>query len=391
VFLVVPMLQLVLKGKSIFAADDSTRDILKRGFYGISQENSMLRLSIEEAMYLLDSRNAVCSSGKGELTFGALASRFWKAKKFMARYFAYKDWRDRGLVAKVPSAPYSEPVQNPLKKYPAEPQQLPHYKLTGVFFKSDLLTLVLENEQSRELYDRFWFGQYGAYKAADHGQLSKFDAYETLYLIDKGILSLENITRKELVNYVSKRHKDFLSMYAVYSDWRDKGYVIKTGFKFGTNFRVYFPGARPGTGNGKEWTHSKHVIHVFPKNSRLLISEWARVIRVAHSVRKTFILAVPGEQIPAKASIDFVLYHRHGGEAENPSNSAPKFAMLALGEEEYIGGRELAAAIAQAAKLKLDLLLAIVDRETAVTYYTVRRILLPKSDIEYYEIDWLQP
>jgi hypothetical protein len=35
--------------------------------------------------------------------------------------------------------------------------------------------------------------------------------------------------------------------------------------------------------------------------------------------------------------------------------------------------------------------IAIADRETAVTYYRVRKIELEKSPYEYYEIDWMQP
>ena len=137
--------------------------------------------------------------------------------------------------------------------------------------------------------------------------------------------------------------------------------------------------------------HSKHVIHVFPKESRLLISEWARAIRVAHSVRKTFILAVPGSTSGRKVKIDFILFHRKGGEAEDPEKDAPRYAMLSLSEEEYIGGRELAMAIREAKERKMELILAIADRETSVTYYKVRQIKLPGSEEEYYEIDWFQP
>ncbi len=384
------MLELKIKNRNVFVEDESTKTILKNGFYG-KESNGLLQLSLEEALYLIDSRNAECKSSRGIVSFLDLASKYWKTPKFAARYFAYKDWRDRGLIAKEPGAEYKEPVESPIKKYPAQSLSLPEYHLHGVFFRSDLLSVVAEADAGKELYDKYWFGQYGAYKAEDRGKLNKLDIYETMYLIDKGILSLSNVTRSEVLALATRRHPDFQSVYAVYSDWRDKGYVIKTGFKFGTNFRVYFPGARPSNGPSKDWMHSKHVIHVFPKNARLLISEWARAIRVAHSVKKTFLLAVPGSPVRSSTKIDFVLYHRHGGEADNPSSSAPRFAMLALGEEEYLGGSDLAAAIAEASKRKLELLLAIVDRETSVTYYTVRKILLPKSQHEYYEIDWLQP
>ncbi|MFH0973585.1 MAG: hypothetical protein V1817_02230, partial [Candidatus Micrarchaeota archaeon] len=91
--------------------------------------------------------------------------------------------------------------------------------------------------------------------------------------------------------------------------------------------------------------------------------------------------------------LDFLLYHREsaGSVPENPRNGKPKFVMLALSEEEELGGAELARAIEQAKQLGLDLVLAICDRETSITYYRVKRIELPGSKYEYYEIEWIQP
>ena len=80
-----------------------------------------------------------------------------------------------------------------------------------------------------------------------------------------------------------------------------------------------------------------------------------------------------------------------GGEADIPGVNPPRFAMLSLGEEEYIGGQEFAKAINESKRMGLELLLAIADRETAVTYYKVRQITLPRSRNDYFEIDWMQP
>ncbi|MCL5100333.1 MAG: tRNA-intron lyase [Candidatus Marsarchaeota archaeon] len=374
----------------INVTDQSSRDILARGHFG-TDEKGTLKLEIEEALYLMDLRNAVCRSKDKEISFNELSSKFWKSEKFMARYFTYRDWRDRGLIIKNTDINYTEPNKTPIKQYPGSNISLPKFTLNGIFFKTDLISIVDDKEKGKELYDKLWFGQYGSYKASERGQLNKLDIYETIFLSEKGILNIQNISIKDLVTYASSRRKDFQKLYEVYRDWREKGFVIKTGFKFGTHFRVYFPGAKPSQNDGKEWTHSKHVIHVFPKESRLLISEWARAIRVAHSVRKTFILAVPGSSSTKKADIDFILYHRRGGEAENPTKDPPRYAMLSLSEEEYIGGKDLAAAIRQAKSSKLELILAIADRETSVTYYKVLQIQLPGSKEEYYEIDWFQP
>ncbi|HVA82789.1 MAG TPA: tRNA-intron lyase, partial [Candidatus Aquilonibacter sp.] len=367
--------------------DQSTRDQLEKGYYGESLKGK-LTLIPEEALYLMDARNAQCSANKKPVSFGEIASKF-SGKKLMSRYFAYKDWRDRGLILKSASAKYVMPHANPIKKYPASKISLPSFKMRGSFFKHDLLSIIEDNQKGKEIYEKLWFGQYGTYKAADRGQLNKLDAYETLFLMEKGKLTLANATKKSVLNQAKGRRKDFPKLYEVYKDFREHGYVIKTGFKFGTHFRVYFPGARPIKDDN--WVHSKHVIQVFPKESKLLISEWARAIRVAHSVRKTFILAIPGKANSKRVGIDYILYHRRGGDTDVPGKAPPKYAMLSFGEEEYIGGAELSGAINEAQKRKLELVLAIADRETAVTYYKVKRIELPKSRHDYYEIDWMQP
>ncbi len=383
------MLELELVNKEVVATDQSTIDILKKGSFG-KRSNGTMRLEPEEALYLLDVRNASCIMDGKRLHYNDVAERLGVKGKAMARYLTYKDWRDRGLVIKKPEHAQRATSKTPIKRYPASNQRIRDYGLEGRFFPEDMMTIIDDPKKGREIYEEQWFGQYGTYKASDRGVLNKMDIYETLFLIDHNVLSVSNATRKAIVDTALKRRGDFLKLYEVYSDWRSKGYVVKTGFKFGTHFRIYFPGAKPMQ-NGEPWAHSKHVIHVFPRDVKMLISEWARAIRVAHSVRKTFILAIPGKSRKKHLSIDFVLYHRKGGNIETPGTDAPRYGMLSLSEDEYIGGAELSAIINDAKERKLELIIAIADRETAVTYYKVKRIELPRSEYEYYEIDWMQP
>ena len=379
------------KRKRLFATDQSTIDILKNGNIG-SYENNTLDLMVEEALYLVDVRKAVCTeigSGKA-MTFNDIAEEFIKKSKLMARYFTYKDWKDRGLMIRPPAPGLVSSQSATVKKYPASELRLKEVHFEGVFFPGDMTTVIDDPAAGQEIYEKYWLGQFGTYKVAGHGTLNKLDVYETLFLADEGALRIRNYSRKQVMDVAIARRFDSQKLYDVYRDWRSKGYVIKSGFKFGTHFRVYFPGASP-VKTDSEWIHSKHVLHVFPRDTKLLISEWARAIRVAHSVRKTFILAIPGKSRRKKLAIDFVLYHRHNGNIEVPGSDSPRYAMLSLGENEYIGGSELAAVINEARSRRLELILAIADRETSVTYYKVRIISLPKSDYEYYEIDWMQP
>ncbi|MFQ5405545.1 MAG: tRNA-intron lyase [Candidatus Micrarchaeia archaeon] len=376
--------------KKVIVRDLISVQALDRGFFGVEYQGKKTQLQLlpEEALYLIDVRNASCNFKGKEVSFNVLAEKFQDNKKFLARYFCFRDWRDRGIIPR----PIKEAVKNygrsPVIKYPSGDFKKFNVKSRGLFFSDDLMSII-DHEEGKEIYEEHWFGQYGTYKAKKHGKFLKLDAYETLFLMKHCKFKL-NINRKKLVEEALRRRSDFLSLYEVYEDWRLHGFVLKTGFKFGTHFRLYFPGALP-TLETSQWMHSKHVIQVFPREAKLLISEWARAIRVAHGVKKTFILAIPGVKKEVAAELDFLLYHRKKAEIETPKNGGPKFVMLALSEEEEIGGAELAQAIQKAKKLGLDLVLAICDRETAITYYRVKRIQVPKSKYEYYEIEWVQP
>ncbi|MBI3588678.1 tRNA-intron lyase [Candidatus Micrarchaeota archaeon] len=383
-----------LRGEGLVVANLLSVQAIDKGFFGSEYEGRKTQLSLmpEEGLYLMDVRGAVCrrQSDGHELSFNTVASKF-QGKKFLARYYCYRDWRDRGIIARPMSEAHGNYGRSPVLKYPSQDYAPPKVRSKGLYFYDDLMSVIDDNAAGEALYENGWYGQYGTYKAKKHGQYLKLDAYESLFLMKHSGYAL-NIKEERLIKEAKMRRADFLALYDVYEDWRLRGFVLKTGFKFGTHFRLYFPGANPNLAND-EWMHSKHVIHVFPRESKMLISEWARAIRVAHGVKKTFILAIPGIKKPEDAGVelDFLLYHRKKEGIENPRHDKPKFVMLALSEEEEIGGAELAGAIEQAKQLGLDLILSICDRETSVTHYRVKRIELPKSKYEYYEIEWVQP
>ncbi|MEW5955400.1 MAG: tRNA-intron lyase [Candidatus Micrarchaeota archaeon] len=382
--------QFELEDAKFIVKDLISVQALDRGFFGSDYEGqkTVLELAPEEALYLLDVRNAECRRKNRIVSFNQAASGFKDRPKFLARYFCYRDWRDRGLIARSMAEAQGSYGRSPVVKYPSQEFECPKAAFKAAYFSDDLISII-DAEESIGLYEENWFGQWGTYKAKKHGRLLKLDAYETLFLLKHGGLKL-NVKEARLVKEAEKRRSDFLALYDVYEDLRLRGFVLKTGFKFGTHFRLYFPGAKPVLGQ-EEWMHSKHVIHVFPREAKMLISEWARAIRVAHGVKKTFILAIPGVRKEVAAELDFLLYHRKKGEIETPKEDSPKYVMLALSEEEEIGGAELAQALLKAKQLGLDLILSICDRETSVTDYRVKRVELPKSKYEYYEIEWVQP
>lgn len=390
-------LELDRKTKEILVREQSEVSSLQNGFYG-SMKKGVISLGPEEALYIMDIRNGRCFDEVGNpYSFNELASLFLKEKKILARYLTYKDWRDKGLVLRYMNEAEGNYGRNVMKKYKSVKFQAPSYALDGLFFPDDLQTVVDDEVVGKELYERYWLGQFGTYKAAHRGRIMKLDVYETLFLIKHGNLRLKNASKEEVIEAADERIKYFDDMYAVYEDWRERGYVIKTGFKFGTHFRIYFPGASPVL-EDDEWMHSKHVIHIFSRRSKMIISEWARAIRVAHSVKKTFILAIPGKKTPITVDskhprLDFLLYHRKKDKSgiETPKDGKPKFLMYSLSEDEYIGGEELAKALAECKQFGLEMVMAISDRESSVTYYVIKAVELPGTEYEYFEIEWVQP
>jgi tRNA-intron endonuclease len=387
-------LELDRKAKKISVREPSHVTSLQKGFYG-QMNKGIITLAIEEALYIMDIRNGKCYDEAGnEHTFNDLVSFFIKKKKLLARYLTYKDWRDKGLILRDSSEAKGKYGKASSKKYTKSKFKLDSYSYEGVFFPDDIQTVLDDEIVGRELYERHWIGQFGTYKSSHRGKITKLDVYETIYLLRHGGLRLRNSDEKKVWKEADSRIKYFDDMYSVYEDWRKRGYIIKTGFKFGTHFRIYFPGASP-VKTEKDWVHSKHVIHVFSRRSKMIISEWARAIRVAHSVKKTFILAIPGkskkEKKKKKHLLDFLLYHRKSGGIENPKDGKPKYLMLSLTEDEYIGGEELANALEECKEYGLEMIMSISDRESSVTDYMIKRIDLPGSVYDYFEIEWIQP
>jgi len=388
-------LELDRRKRSIVVREPSNVSSLQNGFYG-QMKKGVIYLSPEEALYIMDIRNGRCFDEAGnEHTFNDVASLHIKRRKLLARMLTYKDWRDKGLILRPISEASGSYGRSVLARYESSDFSMDSFSFEGLFFPDDLITMVDDQQTGKLLYERYWIGQYGTYKAAHRGRITKLDIFETIYLLSKGGLRLGGKAIADVQKVARKRIKFFDDIYSVYSDWRDRGYVIKTGFKFGTHFRIYFPGASPVL-EQDEWMHSKHVIHVFPRKHKQLISEWARAIRVAHSVKKTFILAIPGkkgkaEYDPKKPRLDFLLYHRKGAGIETPKTGSPQYLMYSLTEDEYIGGEELSKALAECKHFGLEMMVAIADRESGATYYLIREIDLPGSEYEYFEIEWLQP
>jgi tRNA-intron endonuclease len=316
-----------------------------------------------EALFLIEFSNAKCIKGKKELT----AIEFIKQQRInLQEYFFYRDLRLRGFNVYFENF---EKQKSKIKRisFKKQKKQKIDFKFKGFF--EGLTTIVEDEKIAKKLYEKYWFGQYATYKLPNLGKFNKLDIFETCFLVEKGNLKL-NITKKELFEIAKKKIQNFEELYQVFKDWRKQGFVVKTGFKFGCDFRIY-ANAKPNKN-----IHSKYVLHLLPKE-KTRVNELSRAIRVAHSVRKKFILALPNAKI--KTTKLYMI------------KKEKKFYLATyLFEEGLINLSEILFLIKQAEKLGVEPVIGIVDRETSLTYYILRRINLENSKFNYFEIDWVR-
>ena len=84
--------------------------------------------------------------------------------------------------------------------------------------------------------------------------------------------------------------------YTVYRDLRKKGLPVRTGFKFGCDFRVYDRGVKPlkrGPKGAKE--HTKWIVFAVPEGYVFSFPELSRAVRLAHNIRANMLWAVVSE------------------------------------------------------------------------------------------------
>lgn len=117
------------------------------------------------------------------------------------------------------------------------------------------------------------------------------DLMEGLYLAEKGMITIyegsgkRKVGLKKLKQKARQLYEEFDEKYAVYRDLRDSGLIVTPGIKFGCDFAVYKYG--PGV------EHAPYMVSVKKAGSEISATEIVKAGRLATTVRKRFIIAVP--------------------------------------------------------------------------------------------------
>lgn len=141
-------------------------------------------------------------------------------------------------------------------------------------------------------YDRFLEKSYGKLQK-DRLELG---FVETLYLLEKKKIRLtregKSFSFRKMIEFALKKDKRIHEKYIVYKDLRDRGLVVKTGFKFGCDFRVYKRGVIVKKGPKAPSEHTKWIVYAVPEDYACAFQELSRAVRLAHSIRARMLWAI---------------------------------------------------------------------------------------------------
>lgn len=145
--------------------------------------------------------------------------------------------------------------------------------------------VIVKDENAHNLYNKRYYGN-----LTDSGLELSF--IEALFLLTKNKIEIYDddklITKEDLTDIIRQKH--IFSHYLVYKDLRIRGYIIKTGFKYGSDFRIYERGHAPGDG------HSNFLVKILSEEQEIKVRDFSSYVRVAHGVRKTLLLAVVDDE-----------------------------------------------------------------------------------------------
>jgi tRNA-intron endonuclease len=148
-------------------------------------------------------------------------------------------------------------------------------KSNGILLENRVI--LFDKKISADMFEKEFYGK-------PFGTGLQLSIVEALYLFEKGYIEIHSEEGKKISRTrLEKIQPDLKLRLKVFKDLKKRGMIVKTGFKFGTNFRAY--------SLNPDETHAEYLIHVVEKG---FISNWAeisRAVRLAHSVNKEIVFA----------------------------------------------------------------------------------------------------
>lgn len=331
----------VLKDDIVVVADQKEGcQIFNKGNYGYPLSGGGVNLDLLEATYLLESKRLDVTLDGRNMTFGELFDHSSKVHEdFDIRYMVYRDIRQRGFVIKNESSEFdfsvfprgkiisnsrpqylvkavSERTASPMDVFAREVEQISkmgrqllygvvdeegditYYVIStrepkGTVFAKDMSAVngrlirdrvfVFDHDEASALHGNGYFGK------PVEGML-QLSLIESCYLTERGMLNVrssdKDMTFTELKEFSDSVQNEFTVRFRTFSDMRDRGLLVKTGFKYGTHFRVYE--------KQPDECHARYLVHSLDDGQTMTWPEISRTVRLAHGVKKEILFSTPG-------------------------------------------------------------------------------------------------
>ena len=148
---------------------------------------------------------------------------------------------------------------------------------------------VIAVENREHIYEPGYYGK-------ELGERLELAMVEAVLLLKRGrikVFSLgKQLSFKELYDHACSIDKRFPHKYRVYEDLRERGLLVRTGFKFGCDFRVYERGVQLKKGPKSAKEHTKWIVFSVPEDFTMSFAELSRSVRLAHNIRARMLWAV---------------------------------------------------------------------------------------------------
>lgn len=323
----------------IIEEEREASQIYNKGYFGNPQSGGALKLNLIEALFLFEGGRLEIKRNNRRMSFVRLfryANNLYP--DFEIKYIVYRDLRMRGYIVKPDVQPAhfrvfprgGKPSKTPSKFWIYAASERGMFDLGGMVsqirrvlrarkklligivdeegdltyyqsrlvrpkgrikpetyeIKADALffgdrVMVLDSEESETLHDTEFFGKF-------IGAGLQLSLLETAYLMEIEALTVRDAKTGRKINQSQFKRKagriqpDFDTRLKVYKDLKSKGMIVKTGFKYGTHFRVYK--------DDPEKEHALYLVHAVSTTYHSTWPEISRAVRLAHGVKKELLL-----------------------------------------------------------------------------------------------------
>ncbi|WP_455393170.1 tRNA-intron lyase [[Eubacterium] cellulosolvens] len=328
--------------------------LYNRGQYGTPLSGGGLQLELIEGFYLLDSEKIQITKNHREIGLEELLTYITKREPtFEIKYIVYRDLRLRGHIVKPSNLSDfviygakagSEAGKRKIKYWSLAVSERARFnvpELGKILFTTnqmhkELLIGVVDEEGDLTYYhlkiakpkgklcikkirsprtgsavlveDRvmLWepelikelraVGFYGKMV----GKSLQLALTESVYLMENGIIDIRlartrrKVSLERFLRIARDIQPDFDLRLKVYKELKSRNLIVKTGFKYGTHFRVYE--------GDPESDHSEYLVHGVPNDYDCSWEEISRAVRLAQGVRKQMLF---GRVLDDKDKIEY--------------------------------------------------------------------------------------